>query len=175
MARVVPVSFFARRADVVAPELLGKILVRQRGAEMKKYKIIEVEAYEGTEDRASHASRGRTPRTEVMFGEAGRWYVYLVYGMYEMLNVVTGEKGHPGAVLIRGIKILDRHIDGPGKLTKELQVTRALNAKRVAPESGLWIEQAPKISDRAIHRSPRIGVAYAGEWAKKKWRFVLKT
>ncbi|MEK7509334.1 MAG: DNA-3-methyladenine glycosylase [Patescibacteria group bacterium] len=174
MARVLGEKFFMRSADRVAPDLLGKILVRQRGGETKRYRIIETEAYEGPLDKASHASRGRTARTEVMFGPPGRWYVYFIYGMYEMLNIVTGPKDHPGAVLIRAVKIDHTLVDGPGKLTKELRITRALNAKKAVPENGVWIEDAKPVVEKGIERTPRIGVAYAEEWAKKPWRFVLK-
>ena len=174
MARILGEKFFARSAVEVAPDLLGKLLVRQRGGDVKRYRIVETESYEGLSDKASHASRGRTARTETMFGPPGRWYVYLVYGMYDMLNIVTGPEGHPGAVLIRGVKLDQLHLDGPGKLTKELQITRALNARKAAPENGLWIENAPRVLPKSIERTPRIGVAYAGEWAKKPWRFVLK-
>lgn len=134
--------------------------------------ITEVEAYEGLDDRASHASRGKTPRNAVMFGPPGRWYVYLVYGMHEMLNVVTGSEGHPGAVLIRGVE----GIEGPGRLTKQLSITRALNTKTAAPESGVWIEdRGVDVAPARILKTPRIGVAYAGEeWAGKPWRFVLQ-
>lgn len=174
MARVLGEKFFIRSADRVAPDLLGKILVRQCGGETKRYRIVETEAYEGPLDKASHASRGRTARTEVMFGPPGRWYVYLIYGMYEMLNIVTGPEDHPGAVLIRGVKLDHVHLDGPGKVTKQLHITRALNAKKAAPKNGLWIEYAKPVPSKAIERTPRIGVAYAEEWAGKPWRFVLK-
>ncbi len=106
-----------------------------------------------------------------MFWPSGYWYVYFVYGMHEMLNVVTGREGHPGAVLIRGIE----GIEGPGRLTKHLSISRALNALPAAPPSGLWIEdRGIRIKKSQIQRTPRIGVSYAGEWALKPWRFVLK-
>lgn len=171
MRRILPEAFFARSAVEVAPELLGAYLVRRASdGAIARYRITETEAYEGLDDRASHASRGRTPRTAVMFGPPGRWYVYFVYGMHEMLNVVTGVEGHPGAVLIRGVE----GVDGPGRLTKKLGITRALNAQPAGKSCGLWIERddaAP--APKRIIRAPRIGVAYAGEWAKKPWRFVL--
>lgn len=134
-----------------------------------RHVITEVEAYDGVEDKACHASRGRTSRTEVMFGPAGRWYVYLCYGMYEMLNIVTDPRDHAAAVLIRGTK----EISGPGRLTKALGITRALNNKPADAKSGLWIEHSGIIvPKKEILRTPRIGVAYAGEWAEKPWRFV---
>lgn len=171
MRRILKQSFFHRKATEVAPDLLGKFLTLERGAQRMSYMITETEAYDGPLDQASHASKGRTPRTEVMFGHAGHWYIYFIYGMYEMLNIVTGAKDYPSAVLIRGVE----SIDGPGKLTRDLGISRLLNTKAASSASGLWIEDhgiyIPKTS---IARGPRIGVAYAGEWAKKPWRFVIK-
>lgn len=169
--KILPQRFFERDTLVVARELLGKYLVRRmRGKEIAMM-ITEVEAYDGFEDKASHAHRGETARNKPMFGNAGVWYVYLVYGMYEMLNVVTGRKGYPAAVLIRGVL----GVAGPGRLTKFLQITRAQNNKRAVFESGLWIEdRGIVVSDNEIKKTPRIGVDYAGVWARKKYRFVLK-
>lgn len=165
-------TFFARPVLEVAPDLLGKYLVRQRGSVIEAYKITEVEAYDGVDDLACHAAKGRTPRTEVMFGPAGIWYVYLIYGMYDMLNIVTGEINYPAAVLIRGVET----ISGPGRLTKALAITRELNAQAALPESGLWIEDRQEVINTSdIITTPRIGVAYAGSWANKPWRFVLNT
>ena len=123
--QVLPPAFFALPAEEVALALLGKTLVRRRGKRLEAFGITETEAYIGPEDLACHAARGRTQRTEVMFGPAGRFYVYLVYGMHWMLNVVTGEVGHPAAVLIRGAGA----IEGPGRLTKALAITGDLNGK----------------------------------------------
>lgn len=162
-------SFFEQPTLVVAENLLGKYLVRDGQAFM----ITEVEAYDGFEDKASHASRGETPRNKVMFGGAGVWYVYFVYGMHHMLNIVTGPKGYPAAVLIRGVE----GISGPARLTKALGIDRQMNEQKAQPESGLWIEDRGAIIPKnKIEKTPRIGVAYAGEeWASKPWRFVLKT
>lgn len=133
--------------------------------------ITEVEAYDGFDDKASHAAKGKTKRTEVMYGPPGRWYVYFIYGMYEMLNIVTGKDGYPSAVLIRGVE----GIDGPGKLTRELGITRAFNTKPATMGNGLWIEdRGITIPKSGMSATPRIGVAYAGKWARKKWRFVIK-
>jgi DNA-3-methyladenine glycosylase len=133
--------------------------------------ITETEAYDGPHDKACHAHKGRTGRTEVMFGEAGHWYVYFVYGMHHMLNMVTGPIGYPAAVLIRGVE----HINGPGKVTKELSIYKDLNTKKAVRENGLWIEDRGVIIDPVhILRTPRIGVTYAGEWAQKPYRFVMK-
>ncbi len=132
--------------------------------------ITEVEAYDGVNDLACHASKGRTARTEVMFSEAGVWYVYLIYGMYNMLNIVTSEREYPAAVLIRGVE----GIDGPGRLTRVLGVTLDINALPATESTGLWIEDRGIIIDpETIRTTPRIGVEYAGEWATKPWRFLI--
>lgn len=167
MRRVLKEKFFSRTADIVAPDLLGKFLCTKKQC----FLITEVEAYDGFDDLASHAARGRTTRTEVMYGPPGCWYVYLIYGMYEMLNIVTGAKGYPSAVLIRAVEGLD----GPGKLTRDLKITRAYNAKFASKKNRLWIEdRGVVISKKDISLTPRIGVAYAKEWAGVPWRFVLK-
>src|SRR3989344_5694148 len=163
--------FFARKAPVVARMLLGAYLVHRHSGRVRRYKIIETEAYDGFHDRASHASRGKTPRTEVMFGKAGHWYVYLVYGMHEMLNIVCGATGYPSAVLIRGVA----GISGPARLTKALNITRALNKKPASKASGVWGERGGRGPDSKILRTARVGVSYAGEkWAYKEWQFVFK-
>jgi DNA-3-methyladenine glycosylase len=170
VARILKQDFFARTADLVAPDLLGKFLVREARGVRTALMITETEAYDGFADRASHASRGRTKRTDVMFGKAGHWYVYFIYGMYEMLNIVTGDEGYPSAVLIRGVA----GIDGPGRLTRALRITRALNTEPATTRSGLWIEdRGVSVTAGSIMATPRIGVSYAGEWAEKEWRFVL--
>ncbi|HEY0964221.1 MAG TPA: DNA-3-methyladenine glycosylase [Candidatus Paceibacterota bacterium] len=163
-------SFFARPVLEVAPDLLGKFLVIKQKRIESAYMITEVEAYDGPDDLACHASKGNTPRTEVMFGAAGIWYVYLIYGMYSMLNVVTGTEGYPAAVLIRAVE----GFDGPGKLTKHLGITRDYNKLPAVPSTGLWIEdRGITVEASMIVTTPRIGVAYAGEWAKKPWRFLM--
>ena len=118
----------------------------------------------------SHASKGRTKRTEVMFGPPGHWYIYLIYGMYRMLNVVTGEDGYPSAVLIRAVE----GISGPGRLTKSFKITGDINTLPASPATGLWIEdRGVRIDPRRIRKTSRIGVDYAGPvWAKKEWRFI---
>lgn len=170
MAQQLPQSFFERPVLDVAEELLGALLVRTYAGTVSRHILTEVEAYDGEHDLACHASRGRTPRTEVMYGPPGHWYVYLVYGMHNMLNVVTGSEGYPAAVLIRGVE----HIDGPGKLTRALKIDRRLNSTVVEKKTGLWFEKGTRVPGTHIVRTPRIGVAYAGEWAKKPWRFVYK-
>ena len=170
--RILGESFFNHTTLVIAEALLGKFFVRKIGKKEIALMITETEAYDGSRDKASHAHRGETMRNTAMFGEAGRFYVYIVYGMYDMLNIVTGKKGYPAAILIRGAG----EYDGPGKLTKALYINRQLNNKEVKQKSGVWIEdRGVIIQKRDIQKTPRIGVAYAGEeWAKKPYRFLLK-
>ncbi len=166
-------SFFRRPVLEVAPELLGKLLVRSLSyGEVVRLRINEVEAYDGEKDLACHASRGKTERTAVMYEPGGVWYVYLVYGMYSMLNIVTGISGYPSAVLIRGTE----EVSGPGRLTKRLLIDRNFNTKQALKNTGLWIEDdGYVISSRSITRTPRIGVDYAGAWAKKPYRFIVRS
>ena len=168
--RVLDARFFARPALVVAKELLGKVLVRRIGRRETGVLITETEAYVGPHDLACHGSKGRTPRTEVMFGPAGYWYVYFIYGIHWMLNVVTDEVDYPSAVLFRGAGLWN----GPARLTKALEIDKRLNARPAEPSSRLWIEDHGQRVPRArIARTPRIGVDYAGPWAAKPYRFVL--
>ena len=166
-------DFFARDVLEVAPDLLGKILVRKfNNGYTQKFIINEVEAYRGCEDLACHASKGKTARTEIMYHNGGHVYVYLIYGMYWMLNIVTGEENTPQAVLIRGISDLN----GPGKLTKALQIDKSFYGENLMLSDRLWIEN--KISDKkkSYITTPRIGIDYAGDvWKNKSWRFVLET
>ncbi len=171
---ILPVSFYARPTLQVARSLLGKHLVRETAAGLRAGRIIEVEAYVGFHDRASHASRGRTKRTEVMFGPPGRAYVYLIYGMYHCLNVVTERADFPAAVLIRAVQDESGLIDGPGRLCRSFTIDRELNFHDLTTGKALWIEDRRKrIRRAAISAFPRIGVDYAGAWAAKPWRFRL--
>ncbi|HVU24398.1 MAG TPA: DNA-3-methyladenine glycosylase [Opitutus sp.] len=157
----------------LARGLIGKHLVRRRADGTTDARMItEVEAYGGERDLASHARAGRTARTAVMYGPGGVWYVYLCYGVHEMLNLVVGPEGRPAAVLIRGVEGLS----GPGRVTKGLGIDRRLNGAVAAPASGLWIEDRGGRMPRAsVQATPRIGVDYAGEiWAKRLWRFVIR-
>jgi len=175
MRTILQKSFFERPTVVVAKELLGKYLVRKRGSKKIACMIVETEAYDGFKDKASHAHRGKTARNEVMFGHAGHWYVYFTYGMHFMLNVVTGKREYPAAVLIRGVLCNGKIMDGPAKLTKFLKIDKILNTLPAVKKSGLWIEnRGVKVKSSEIKRTPRIGVHYAGEWTKKPYRFVLK-
>lgn len=161
-------EFYLRDVLEVAPELLGKPLVRQfADGSQKRYMITEVEAYRGAEDLACHAAKGRTPRTEVMFQEGGKVYVYLIYGMYWLLNLVTGEEGYPSAVLIRGID----GFSGPGRLGRELQLDKSFYGENLQTSPRLWVENAKPVTE--YKTSKRIGIGYAGEWANKMWRFYL--
>lgn len=172
MRKILKRDFFERDTLVVARGLLGKYLVRKwRGSE-RAYLITEVEAYDGFEDKASHAHRGETARNAPMFGPAGVWYVYLVYGVHYMLNIVTGKQGYPSAVLIRGVE----GVKGPGCVTKSLHIARAQNNTPASLPCGLWVEdRGTVVKDDEVKRTPRVGVAYAGiPWAQKKYRFVLK-
>lgn len=171
MKKVLTKEFFEKDAVEVAENLLGKYLVRKIGGKEIALRINEVETYDGFEDKASHAHKGKTERNKVMFGEAGNWYVYLVYGMHNMLNIVTGKEHYPAAILIRGAG----DISGPGRLTKFLKIDKKLNAKSASVETGLWFEDRGELVDKTkIKRVPRIGVDYAGPiWAKKNYRFIL--
>lgn len=161
-----------RQPDTVAiaRSLLGKLLVTRVDERRLARRITEVEAYHGPEDLACHASKGRTNRTEVMFAPGGVWYVYFIYGMHEMLNLVTGPKDHPAAVLIRGVEGLP----GPGRLTRALRIDRRFNGLSLARRTGLWIEDDDFVPDPLeVRTTPRIGIDYAGpEWTRKPWRFV---
>jgi DNA-3-methyladenine glycosylase len=170
VARIVKQSFFARPALTVAQEMLGKFLVRRwRGGEQAAL-IHEVEAYVGPHDLACHGRFGPTARTEVMFGPAGVWYVYLCYGIHWMLNMVTDGEGWPAAVLLRGAG----DFTGPGKLTQGMRIDRRLNARPAIESTGLWIEdRGVQLRRSQIKRTPRIGVDYAGLWAKKPYRLVI--
>ena len=170
MRKILRKRFFERDTLTVARELLGKYLVRRIEGREVSVMITEVEAYDGFEDEASHAHRGETARNKPMFGTPGVWYVYFVYGIYQMLNIVTGREGYPAAVLIRGVE----GISGPGRLTKFLHITRTQNKKQARPENGLWVEDRGVIvTEKEIKKTTRIGVDYAGVWAKKEYRFLL--
>ncbi|HEY0980048.1 MAG TPA: DNA-3-methyladenine glycosylase [Candidatus Paceibacterota bacterium] len=166
-----PLSFFARPALIVAKELIGTYITLRSGGKIERYKITETEAYVGPHDLASHSSKGRTKRTEVMYAAPSTIYIYLIYGMYYMLNIVTDEKDYPAAVLIRGIE----EINGPGKLTKQLGIDKRLNGIMLGAKSGIWIEKDESAPLPKIIKTPRIGVNYAGPiWAEKKYRFLAK-
>jgi len=162
-------GFYMRDVLQVAPDLLGQTLVRVfEDGKIRKYTITEVEAYRGEKDLACHASKGRTTRTEVMYGKGGHLYVYLIYGMYWMLNVVTASQNIPQAVLIRGLDGLN----GPGRLTRELHIDKRLNGECLNTSKRIWIENSGIKPHYRI--TPRVNVEYAGEvWSRKEWRFLV--
>ncbi|HEY9249401.1 MAG TPA: DNA-3-methyladenine glycosylase [Rariglobus sp.] len=160
----------AKNTVALARRLLGKVLVAAGPDGVgRRGRICEVEAYHGEGDLACHASKGRTRRTEVMYAGGGTWYVYLCYGVHEMLNLVTGPEGHPSAILIRGLE----GVAGPGRLTRLFGIDRRFNGKPAEPGTGLWLEDDGfRVPPRKIVATPRIGVAYAGPvWSAKPWRF----
>lgn len=182
----VPRYFYEQNTLDVARQLLGKYLVRQHAEGATIGRIVETEAYIGPDDKACHASRGRTPRTEVMFGQAGHAYVYLIYGFHCMLNIVTEGKDLPAAVLIRavepsaGIELMQARrgahqlhglASGPGKLCQAFAIDRSLNGEDLCGQV-IYVqdhnEPPPKVVTTA-----RIGVEYAGKWKRKPWRFLI--
>lgn len=183
-------EFFERDVLTVAPELVGKVLRVKSNKEdgTSRGIITEVEAYRGEEDGACHARFGRTRRTEVMYGKGGLVYVYLIYGMYWMLNIVTGELNQPQAVLIRGIRIiqnlkikkekrlsLKERVGGPGRVGRWLQLDDSFYGEDVTSSQRIWFEESGfKIQESRIIQTERIGVEYAGEWARKKWRWLAE-
>ncbi len=171
MAREIRLAreFFTRDVLEVAPHTIGKIIcLKYPDGETGRFQITEVEAYRGPDDKACHASKGRTARTEIMFLEGGRLYIYLIYGMYWMLNIVTGEKDNPQAVLIRGLEGLK----GPGVLTRSIGIDKSFNGEDLITSERIWIEDAGVV--RAIKTGPRIGIDYAGEyWKERPWRYYV--
>jgi DNA-3-methyladenine glycosylase len=182
-----PRSFYSRSTLDVASDLLGKVLVRRLGRRNLAGKIVETEAYVGPQDLACHASKGHTPRTSVMFGPPGFTYVYMIYGFYFCLNVVTEPLGYPAAVLIRAVEPLE-NLDlmrelrnnpeletniasGPGKLCMAMSIDKQLNGADLLGTT-IWIEDR-KIDPPPSRTSPRVGVDYAGEYKDKPWRFFV--
>jgi DNA-3-methyladenine glycosylase len=170
-----PLDFYRRPALDVAPDLLGRELCRRiPGGSVLRGRIVEVEAYDGPRDRASHAFRGPTLRNAPMFREGGIAYVYLIYGMHHCLNVVTGDEGYPAAILLRGAEPPreDRSASGPGRLTRAFEVDRALDGRPLV-EPPLWLEPGRPAPAAQIRRTARIGVDYAGAWARRRYRFII--
>ncbi len=172
MRAILTKKFYQRQTSRVAKELLGKWLVRKTGISTIAGMITEVEVYDGFGDRASHAWRRKTKRNKVMFEEGGVWYVYLVYGMHEMLNIVTREEGYPAAILIRGVLVAHAHMNGPGKITQFFKIDRRLNGKRAERKNGLWIEDRG-LRPKHIKKGRRIGVEYAGRWKHALLRLYI--
>jgi DNA-3-methyladenine glycosylase len=183
----VPRSFYEQNTLDVARQLLGKYLVRKHPDGTTVGRIVETEAYCGPEDKACHASRGRTPRTEIMFGQAGHAYVYFIYGFHYMLNIVTEGTDFPAAVLIRAVEPVRgmalmkkrrgtqeaRHLaSGPGKLCEAFAIDRTLNGSDMCG-GVLYVEDHIEPATKVV-TTPRIGVDYAGPWKHKPWRFLIR-
>jgi len=188
-------SFFARPTLTVARQLLGQQLVREIDGQRLSGQIVETEAYIGPTDTASHASKGRTQRTSVMFGPPGFTYVYLIYGMYHLLNLVTEQAGFPAAVLIRAIEPVDglTHMqalrqknnrsplkttqltNGPGKLCQALDIDKTLNNWDISRAEKLWIESGQTIPNKRVATGPRVGIHYAAPPDRQApWRFWIR-
>jgi DNA-3-methyladenine glycosylase len=175
MGARLPREFFDRDTRVVARDLVGKVLVHQDGRTRRAARIVETEAYHGPSDRASHARFGPTPRAAVMFGPPGHAYVYRVYGLHDCMNVVTGPHGFPSAVLLRAAEPLEGCLHptrGPGNLCRALRIDARRHSGLDLEAGTIWIEEGDGPVGR-IARTPRVGVAYAGAWAHRPWRFVL--
>lgn len=170
-------GFYNRSTLTVAQELLGKFLIHKVGGRKIVGKIVETEAYVGFQDKASHASRGKTPRTAIMFGRPGFAYVYLVYGMYYCLNIVTEREQYPAAVLIRAVEPVSRsriRPSGPGKVCQYFKVDKKLDGEDLCGVI-LWLESRDSsLRKSQISRAKRVGVDYAGEYKHKLWRFSVK-
>ena len=162
-------EYFSAPATLLAKDLIGKLLCRRTESGVIRARIIETECYFGEEDTACHASKGRTKRTEVMYAPAGTIYVYLCYGVHWLLNIVTGEENHPEAVLIRACE--GKH-NGPGKLTKALQITGGLNRGSILGDE-LWVEDDGVSC--AVVTDTRVGIGSASEEDQSRlWRFKLQ-
>ncbi len=165
-------SDYERPAEELARDLIGKLLVRRLGKVERRARIVETEAYVGPQDLACHASKGRTARTEVLYGPGGHAYVYLIYGMYDLLNVVAGGIGDAQAVLIRAAEPIDWNGDlsGPGKLARAMKITRRENGLDLTGDV-LYILDDPSYHPHAV-TTKRIGVEYAGRWKDAPLRFL---
>ncbi len=185
-------GFYERDTITVAKELLGKIMVHESAEGTTEGRIVETEAYRGPEDQAAHSSGGRrTPRNEVMYGEKGHAYVYLIYGMYFCVNITAGNMfGKPEAILLRalepvaGEKIMAKRrrvndgdlgnlTEGPGRLCMAMGITKAENKLDVTNRP-LYIKNALPVNSEEIVETTRVGVDYAGEWKNLPWRFYIK-
>ena len=182
-----PHAFYEQTTIDVAKQLLGKYLVRKHSEADTVGRIVETEAYVGPHDLACHAAKGRTARTEVMFGPAGHAYVYFIYGFYNMLNLVTEAKDYPAAVLIRavepvhGVELMKQRrktsalrnlTSGPGKLCQAFAVDRSLNGADLSGNV-LYVEDRGEPPPK-FRTTPRIGVDYAGKWKSKPYRFLIR-
>ncbi len=163
-------DFYSQSADIVAPALLGKILCRRVDGEVIRSRITETECYKGEDDTACHAHKGKTARNSVMWSRGGTVYVYLCYGMHNMLNIVTAEKGEPEAVLIRGVEA----VNGPGRVTKYFSIDREQNGADVILSDAIWIEDDGTPSPQ-YECTARVGIDYAApEDRDRPWRYIKK-
>jgi DNA-3-methyladenine glycosylase len=163
-----PRSFFVRDVLEVVPDLIGVFICRKfDDGSVRRFQILEAEAYRGEEDRACHASKGRTARTEAMYSEGGHVYMFLIYGMYWMLNIVTGKKNSPQAALIRGVA----GASGPGRCGKLLALDKSFYGEDLMTSPRIWLEDTGARLPYAT--TPRVGIKYAGKpWVDRLWRFV---
>ncbi len=174
--RKLPRAFYDRDTIVVARDLLGKYLVHVSRGVARVGRIVEVEAYLGPHDLAAHSARGLTQRTQVMFGPPGRAYVYMIYGMYFCMNVVTEREGHASAVLLRAVepvKNIEERTQGPGLLCRALRIDKRLNGYDLTGKN-FYIAAPAKPEPMTIVKRPRVGVDYAGHWARRQLRFYIK-
>ncbi len=164
-------EYFKGSATRLAPDLLGKVLCRRTGTDVIRRRITETECYFGEGDTACHAHKGKTERTKTLYSEGGVTYVYLCYGIHSLLNFVTGEKGHPEAVLIRGVE----GASGPGRVTKLLCITCKDNAKNLTSDGEIWVED-DGFKVEKYDALPRVGIDYAEKEDRERlWRFVLRS
>jgi DNA-3-methyladenine glycosylase len=182
--RKLPRSFYSRPVLVVARDCIGKVLVHRTSQGMTAGRIVECEAYRGPADRAAHSWRGRTKRTEAMFGPPGYAYMFMLYGTSWAFNIVVGQEGEPHAILVRGLEPVEgielmaerRHLlptsrtltNGPGKLCQALALDRAHYGRDLCGDD-LFLRDGPR---GPVARSPRINIDYAGTWAARPWRFT---
>jgi DNA-3-methyladenine glycosylase len=175
--RPLPRAFFDRDTQRVAQELLGKHLVHVDAGVERIGRIVETEAYLGVHDLAAHSSKGRTPRTEVMFGPPGHAYVYLIYGMHNCMNIVTEPDGHASAVLLRAlepVQNLPGRTQGPGLLCKAMGIDRSLTGHDLLSPNFYVCEPPNPETPIRIVRRPRVGVDYAGHWARRLLRYYIR-
>ncbi len=162
-------NFYSDSAVTLAPRLIGKLLCRKCGGKIIRRRITETECYFGEEDTACHAHRGKTPRTQILYEAGGMAYIYLCYGIHSLLNVVTGDEGHPEAVLIRGIE----GAAGPGRVTKLFGIDRTLNGTDLCISDELWLEDDGMTPEYTTDK--RVGIDYADRCDRdRQWRYIMK-
>ena len=166
--RISDKKFFTQDGYTLAQRMIGKYICRCTDGVVSRYRITETECYIGTGDTACHAHKGKTARTEIMWAEGGVCYVYLCYGIHNLLNFISGDENQPQGVLIRGVK----GFDGPGKLTKALQIDRSFNGEDLTASERIWLETGDSLPYKA---TPRIGIGYADKKDQDAlWRFVAE-